>query len=150
MTLIVPFRWKKRNWLTPWIKCKRAMSVWWPWRNGPSIYMPTKRRGDEDLISRTMRHELVHYGQWLSLGRIGFLRKYLTRKGRLDIEAEAYAASVRWYLERGQQTITILTLAPLTETFPVVIYYARALKRGYWLGATLDECAAAIRGHMNP
>ncbi len=146
-----PIIWKKRNWLTPWFKCKRAMVVWWPWRKHPRIYVPLKRKGDIDALERTLDHERVHVTQWKEFGRLGFIRRYLRRRTRLHMEAEAYAMSVRWWLERGEQTITIQITRGLTETFPVVIYYARALKRGYWLrGITQDDCAKAIRGWMNP
>ena len=111
----------------------RAITLWWPWRAAPRIYIPRSRA--PEYIPATLAHESVHVAQWTRLGRVGFLRLYLTKRGRTELEAEAYAASVRYWRAVG------VTLD--TEGVPMADAYARAMSEEYG-GLSEVEARAAI------
>ena len=109
-----------------WTHWYRAF-VWWGWGPEPTIYVPAKRLPSPGWVQRTLAHERVHVAQWQKYGRLGFLRRYfLSRKWRLELEAEAFAASVR----AGGASLD---------------YYAGVLARSYRLRYSTETCAAAIR-----
>ena len=78
------------EWLIRIFPSLSRASVFWGFRKRPTIYVPRDRVVNEPLwLSLTIAHEVVHVRQWVELGRFGFLRRYLTKKGRLAAEAEA-------------------------------------------------------------
>lgn len=96
---------------------KRAITIWWPWRREPRVYVPRGRSAA--AIAVTEAHEAVHVRQWRKLGRIGFLRLYLTKRGRIELEAEAFAESVRCRCTTGG-----------IQSY-WIDHYAGAMARGY-------------------
>ena len=118
-----------------WRDGTRAITIWWPWRKVPRIYIPpgyAKVTNAADLIDMTLAHERVHITQWMKLGRIRFLLRYMTKAGRMDLEAQAYAATVRWLVSKGTpQDLAVAT-------------YAQALADHYGSVGTTEECRAAI------
>lgn len=101
---------------------QRAITIWWPWRREPRVYVPASYVGRNDL-GVVEAHEAVHVKQWKRLGRFGFLREYITKAGRLDLEAEAFAASVKYWESLG------VTMA--TGKLTMVDAYAKALSEHY-------------------
>lgn len=91
------------GWLVRLLPLFRRAFVFHGFRRRPTIYIPASRASDNSWMSLTLAHEVIHVQQWTHLGRFGFLRRYLTKAGRLRLEAEAYAASVEWYHEQGTQ-----------------------------------------------
>lgn len=118
----------------------RAITIWWPWHSQPTIYIPRKRLDNESHLERTMAHEMVHVEQWLALGRLRFLLRYLTRSGRLALEAEAFAASCKWWYDRGHTRLLRGWMR-----FPVLDHYAEMLRDHYWLWYPKERCKAAIQ-----
>ena len=111
-----------------WTHWHRAF-VWWGWGPEPVIYVPAKRLPYPDWIRLTLAHERVHVAQWKKHGRIGFLRRYLCRDQRLELEAEAFAASVK----AGGGTAE---------------HYATVLAKSYGLHAPVDVCFVAINSYL--
>jgi|GEM_PF-6826258 len=128
-----------------WIPFKRGITLWWPWRREPRIYLPKSRTSDPGRLERTLDHEAVHCIQWRLLGRVRFAWRYLTsQKHRLELEAEAFAASVRWW-----PIGTLLKLGPgLLGRVPPIHYYAHALSKGYRLKYGVSECREAIQRYL--
>lgn len=98
---------------------RRAITIWWPWRKEPRVYAPADRLADPIQRESIERHEAMHIPQWLELGCLGFPLKYVTRRGRLELEIPGFVESVRVQVERGYR--------------PSVATYAQLIKRGYWL-----------------
>jgi hypothetical protein len=127
------------RWIPNWIPWRRAVTIWWPLFKLPRVYIPSSRRHDELRVERTRAHEVIHVDQWVRLGRWRFLRTYFRPEGRLQIEAEAFAASCEWWYDRGQGYI---------GAEPVLTYYVRQLADHYGLDITTDACRAAIEGYL--
>jgi hypothetical protein len=56
---------------------------------GSTILVRPARRGDAVLLA----HELVHVRQWAELGRLGFLRRYLTDYGQNLVRLRRHRAA---------------------------------------------------------
>ena len=128
------------RWIPNWIPWKRAF-VWWGFAKQPTIYIPRKRKSNAQWVDRTLAHERVHVLQWKKLGRVRFLRTYLGKHGRLDLEAEAFAESVRW----------MTSLWPGSRSYGQPYWfnrYANSLAKKYHLLYTVDECRTAIEGWL--
>lgn len=122
---------------------KRARVIWWLWRRLPTVYIPRVRRENEQWRARTLAHEIVHVEQWKRLGRWGFVRSYLSKRGRLALEGEAFAASCNWWWELGHQNVD-----SGGRLIPVLAYYTQALETKYRLGLGTVRCRAAIEKHL--
>lgn len=124
----------------------RSKAIWWPWRSGPTVYLSRSRgAAGTDSYERTLRHEMVHVRQWLVLGRCRFLLRYLTRRGRLALEAEAFRENLAWYAEHG---ITRFEAPPVPgATISVFEYHVNVLASRYMLwGVSRTEIRAALMG----
>lgn len=86
------FAWRP-SWLPRFLPFGRAVTFWFPWNPTPRVYIPWAYDGT-GKAARARLHEPIHYDQWLELGRFGFLRKYLTPRGCLELEAPAFATNV--------------------------------------------------------
>lgn len=134
---------KRNPWTLFLTKTHRAKAIWWPWHKRVSIYWP--HVGFDDS-SRLAQHEIIHVRQWLHYGRLAFIKRYLTSKGRLELEAPCFAHSVLWYLD--QKIFEWHTLeGTLISAFD---FFVNSLATGYKLkGVTRDEVARKIKYYMN-
>lgn len=116
-------------------KKSRSMAIWWPWKKIPTVYISIRRGNPGDTeYERTLVHELVHVKQWYDLGKFEFLLKYLTRKGRLNLEAEAFATNVVSWWKQSIYTLNVQYSPELSvESVPVLKYYSLTLKNYYSL-----------------
>ena len=102
-------------WLRRLHPFRGAICIWWPWASVPHIYLGWKytRAGRNSFATRaTVAHEKVHVQQWLKYRRWKFLVWYLlSRKHRLDMEAEAIARSIKhrvaWYGENQDELVAL-------------------------------------------
>ncbi len=122
-------------WLARWSVGRRAFVFWLPWWSRPTVYIPVGRKGNADWIALTLAHEQVHVRQWVKLGRIRFLSRYIRKAGRLQIEAEAFAESVRWHRQRGSKP---------EGRFEPAYYYGSALANQYGLDISVREGKKAV------
>ena len=114
--------------------------VFWGFRSRPTIYVPQDRVSDTPWMSLTIAHEQIHVRQWVKLGRFGFLRRYITKKGRLAAEAEAYAASVEWYYAAPNR-FNPVSFDPLKEK-------AYSLVNMYGLRISVSQAIEAIEAWL--
>jgi len=124
MTLEYTLKRTKRN---------RSMAIWWPFKKIPTIYLSNIRgeAGSEDY-NRTLTHELVHVRQWYDLGRFKFLLKYITRKGRLELEAQAFATNILSYWKQNIFEFNVQYVPGLPmEPISVLDHYVNILNRSY-------------------
>lgn len=132
---------------------KRAITLWLPWWKKPRECIPAYYVNARDL-GLVHAHESVHVAQWEHGGRTAlegpstnWLRvrmalRYLTPLGKLTLEAEAFAGSVRWHEN--------LEGAPGIPGY-WVNYYAEALQRQYGSsirGMSLEKITAEIRKYL--
>lgn len=98
----------------------------WFWTTlGPVIYAPVGR-GQYDQHARVIFHELGHVVQFWREG-LGFVTRYLTSRGRAELEAEAERGAIEaWWL--------------LTGTLPESIDALSITRHGY----ALDESHARL------
>ena len=118
----------------PFFFFKRAITIWWPWRKLPRIYIPPNYENAKPL-GLVEAHEGVHVRQWQRLGRFGFLRRYITKRGRMELEVEAFAESAAWWVNEGA------SFAPTGQTW--LVYYATAMSKKYG-GLGYDACLTAL------
>ena len=131
----------------------RSITIWWPFTKVPTIYLSNSRGTDVENadFKRTMTHELVHVKQWNALGKFKFLKKYITRKGRLEIEAEAFATNVKSWWESGIVILNVQYVPglPFVE-LTVVDYYVNAIKNGYKLwGVSAREIKKVLLSYVH-
>ena len=117
-----------------WVPWKRAFVFWWPFIKDPTVYVPCKRKDIYSWVDRTLAHEAVHVTQWRHYGRIGFMWRYLRPGWRFSLEAQAWAASVRWAMQNR----------PGSQQRTWVFQFAEKLATGYGLKYPLERCRAAI------
>lgn len=123
----------------------RAFVIWLPLTDHPWMCIPRSRRGDALRLERTKAHEIVHVDQWKQLGRWGFVRRYFfSADGKMELEAEAFAASCNWWYDRGHQHV-----GTGDALVPVLDYYAKQLYDHYGLDVMMVECRAAIEEHLH-
>jgi hypothetical protein len=104
------------------------MVIWWPWHRDPTMYL-----ADDD--PSTKAHEEGHVPQWLE-GRFRFLRRYITKQGRLHLEAPCTARRIyfRVHIIGG------------FEADGLINYYGALYPTSYRLkGIDIEECRAVIR-----
>jgi hypothetical protein len=138
-----------------WVPFNRAITIWWPFTEEPTTYIPRARFKSQDRYKRTQVHEAVHVRQWKRLGRMGFLRRYLfDRRERLHLEAEAFAASV-WYCVTSEEAYTKGAdpkspegrhNAEIEEIWRT--HYARVLFRQYRLKLRFSEVYRVLHSYM--
>jgi len=104
----------------------RSMVIWWwvpfvshKWgvTKVPTIYL---KKGVDEF---TLIHEMVHVEQWVEKGRWKFLREWLTKRGRLHIEAVGTAARIKAKVDKGGY-----------EPVGLIEYYAATYPKSYRLG----------------
>lgn len=128
-----PYRERYKNW-------KRPKCIWWwvpivwrwiSWAKVPTVYL----QDPEDHYDRV--HELGHVVQWHRYGRLFFLLRYLTFKGRLHLEAECTAKKIKAMVDSGGW-----------EPDYLIDYYAKGYPKGYYLlFYNAERCEAVIRDH---
>ena len=67
-----------------------------------STTLGTRVYTHEDVSDATLAHEIVHLDQYKRLGAWAFCWKYVTRKGRLELEIEAYGMTNTVKADQGE------------------------------------------------
>lgn len=122
-----------------WLSWHRPITIWWPWRSAPRSYVPQVATGD--ILQGIAAHENVHVAQWLALGRLGFLWKYAHATGRLELEAEAFAAEAAWWN-------ALVGTEHWGDALSTLDHFAAALYAEYGLGVSLEDCKARIAYYL--